>query len=454
MTENEIVGSGDWESRSVSFETASGTAIADRDVYFLQSNFPSGVRDWVLHLRTEGRFRIANPIQLLGTDMASRVVRKTTELNSDLAAQVSLSLRLIQCLEYRGSTRHLIVETWSQEHLRGEKFLENNWTPLAKDLSVSQAESFGLVMEGSGDTEIDSEELYWGTFTALPKVERVFKDGELESLARQLDARIMSNAQLDETVLRRQLVQWNKQRFSDFQLKTPKRKRRELFRRLMSVSVRQCSSLMRQIAFALLLKPMSHGARQAFEFSSKEETLFEIRYGSYSPLGNINIGFLHDYDEHHAELLNELGRALVCDKEEQKVDAAEQKLYQNVQLLDEFRKARKEIRRDQRQKTRLNTRKESPKDTRWERTEPADSREKSPNANLEVRELLEETKLIFDDLKPRCQRRINALIAANIDWEKAAQAENISKKKFKQRFMETTVPNIRRAINRKRQRGN
>ena len=50
MTENEIVGSGDWESRSVSFETASGTAIADRDVYFLQSNFPSGVRDWVLHL--------------------------------------------------------------------------------------------------------------------------------------------------------------------------------------------------------------------------------------------------------------------------------------------------------------------------------------------------------------------------------------------------------------------
>ena len=245
---------------------------------------------------------------------------------------------------------------------------------------------------------------------------------------------------------------FNKERFSNFQLETPKRKRRELFRKLMSVSVRQCSSLMRQIAYALLLKPMSHEAQQAFEFNPKEEKLFEIRYGSHTPLGNINVGFLHEYNERHGELVNALGRALVCDTPEQEIRAAEQELFRNVQLLDEFRKFRKEIRRDQRQQTRLRTQTKSPEDTRWERKEPADTREKPPSDNLEIQELLEESKLIFDELKPRCQKRVRALMAANVDWEKAAESEGVDKKKFRQRFMETTVPNIHRAFNRKSQR--
>ena len=454
MTENPIAGRADWNSRLASFEAVTGTAISDSDICFLQTNYPSGVRDWVLHLRTEKSLRIANPIELLGTDMVSRLIRKTNELDPDLAAQISLSRKLIQCLEYRGSTRHLIVETWSEDHLRGDKFLENNCTQLAKDLSASQAESFKLVMDGSRDAEIDREELYWGTFSALPKVEDTFEDGELEKLAKQLDARIMRDAQQGTAALRKQLKKCNKERFSDFQLETPKQKRRELFRKLMSVSVRQCSSLMRQIAYALLLKPMSHEVQQAFEFKPKEAVLFEIRYGSHTPLGSINIGFLHEYDEHYAGLLNELGRVLVCDTQDQEIHVAEQQLFRNVQLLDEFRKSRKDIRKDQRQQTRLNKRKNPPKDTRWERIEPADTREKAPDANLEIRELLEETKLIFDDLKPRCQKRVKTLLAANVDWEEAAQAEGIDKKKFKQRFMETTVPNIHRAINRKRQKDN
>jgi hypothetical protein len=44
MTRNEISG-GDWESRPDSFEAAADVAIPDGDVCFLQSNFPSGVRD-------------------------------------------------------------------------------------------------------------------------------------------------------------------------------------------------------------------------------------------------------------------------------------------------------------------------------------------------------------------------------------------------------------------------
>ena len=457
MTRNEISG-GDWESRPDSFEAAADVAIPDGDVCFLQSNFPSGVRDWVLHLRTDNHIRIANPIELLGTDTACQLLHATHQRYPDLATQFTFSRLLVQCLEYRGNSRHLVVEPWSERDLRGETFFENNRTQLARDFGVEQAHSFKLFMSGQKQSEKSREEVYWGTFSALPKVEDSFEDEELKRFAVQLSLNVLGEKEGDTVVemssFKKQVKGLWKNYFSEFELDTVKRQRRKLYDRLLSVAVRQSSSLMRQIAYTLLLKGMPQKDHASFEFTRRESKLFEIRYGSHAPLGNINIGFLHEYDEHHADLLNELGRALVCDTPDQQIQVAEQKLFRSVQLLDEYRESRKEIRKDQRRQTRQNKQKKPPKDTRWERVEPVDTREKAPDARLEIHELLEGAKLILDYLKPRCRQRVQALIAADADWAKAAAAESVDERKFQKRFMETTVPNIETAIKRKKQRDN
>ena len=458
MTENEITTSAGWPLRQASFEAAAGVAIADGDVCFLQSNFPSGVRDWVLHLRSDNRFRAANPIELLGTDTACQLLHYIQRSDPDVAAQFAFSRLLVQCLEYRGSTRHLVVEPWSEKDLRGETFFENNRTQLAKDFSVEQANTFKLVMSGLKQSEETEEEVYWGTFSALPKVEDSFEDEELKRFSVQLSRKILGEGGGDVVVemksFKKQVKGLWKCCFEDFDIETPKRQRRKLYSRLLSVAVRQSSSLMRSIAYTLLIKGMAKNQHASFEFSPHESKLFEIRYGSHTPLGNINIGFLHEYDEHHASLLNELGRALVCDTPEQEILNTEQKLFQNIQLLDDFRKSRKEIRKSQRRQTRQANQKKPPNETRWERVEPKDTREKDPEAKLEIRELLEEAKHVLIDLKPRDRQRVQALIEADGDWTKAAASQNVEKRKFRKRFIETTQPNIVKASKRKHQRDN
>ena len=458
MTKNQIAGRGEWEPRQASFQAVRDSAISDSEICFLQSSFPSGVRDWVLHLRSDDGIQVINPIVLLGTDTACQLISRTHKLSPDLAHQFLLSRLLVQCLEYRGFSRHLVVEPWSERDLRGESFFENNRTQLAKDYSIEQAESFKLVMSGLREPARSAEELYWGTFSTLPKVEDSFEDEELKKLAEQLSGRLVvegeGNAVVEIKAFKKRVNGFWSGYFADFELETPKRERRKLFARLMSVAVRQSSSLMRQIAYALLLKGMSQKDRDAFDFTPCEMALFEIRYGSHRPLGNINIGFLHEYDEHHADLLNELGRALVGDCQQKDIENAEKRLYRNVQLLDEFRLARKEIRADQRQTTRENKKKKAPKDAQWKQVEIEDTRTPKPDKRSILLELLEEVILVIDDLKPRCQKRIRILIEAGIDWERAAELSGVEERKFRRRFEETTFPNIQKAIRRKRQRGN
>ena len=420
------------------------------------SNFPCGVRDWVLHLRSDDGVEVINPIMLLGTETACQLIARTHKSSPDVAHQFLLSRLLVQCLEYRGVSRHLVVEPWSEKDLRGESFFENNRTQLARDYSILQAERYQLVMSGREAAGRSAEEIYWGTFSTLPKVEDSFEDEELKKLAAQLSTRLIDegegNATVEIKASKKKVKGFWADYLSDFDLETPKRQRRKLLNRLMSVAVRQSSSLMRQIAYTLLLKAMPQHSRVAFEFTPCEMMLFEIRYGSHRPLGNINVGFLHEYDEHHAHLLNELGRALVSDFPKQKIEIAEGNLYRNVQLLDEFRLARKEIRSNERQTTRENKKRKAPKDTKWTQVEIEDTRSPKPDRRSILMELLEEVNLVIDDLNSRCQKRIRILIEAGVDWERAAELSGVEEKKFKRRFEETTFPNIEKAIRRKRQR--
>ncbi len=458
MEKTQLTGGDGWNAREQSYAAMAEIAILDRNVVFKKTTFQSGVRDWVMHLRTTDGVKVANPIELLGTNIACRLLKKICVDAPDQAHQVCLSRLLVQCLEYRGVARHLIIEPWTEQDLKGETFFEGNRTELARDCKFKQAESFRLVMSGGQKSDLPAEELYWGTFSTLPKVEDSFKDADLTKLAVELYSKIVEEGEGDAVVklnsLRRLITSHWKNYFADFQLDVPVRQRRKLFKRLMSVAVRQSSSFMRQVAYALLLKSMSPQARNTFNFSFREETLFSIRYGSYPFLGNINVGFLHEYDEHHAELLNALGGALVGNESDRAIEEAEDNLFRNVQLLDEFRETRKAIRKDQRFTTRDNRQKSPPKETKWKNNEPPDTREKAPDSELITLELIDQAKLILDDLKPRCRGRVLAMIEADADWDEAAKTQGVETFRFRKRFLETTQPNIKKALRRKNQRGN
>ena len=65
---------------------------------------------------------------------------------------------------------------------------ENNRTEFARDCGVEQAHRFQVVMSGEQDSELPSEELYWGSFTTLPQVEDTFTDAESSELCRPVAA--------------------------------------------------------------------------------------------------------------------------------------------------------------------------------------------------------------------------------------------------------------------------
>ena len=185
-----------FENRYVESENLSRTAstvmarkspireIADDEIVVFETRFPSGVRDFVLQQRIDHQtYQVINPLELLGTRMAVRVLNLLGSQSRELAAQFSLSRLLVQCLEYRGNRRHLVVEPWDVEDLRGERIFEGNRTDFARDCGEHQANRFQLIMAGAEEPEMPAGDLYWGTFSTLPTVEDMFDDPDLGEMA-------------------------------------------------------------------------------------------------------------------------------------------------------------------------------------------------------------------------------------------------------------------------------
>ena len=335
------------------------TVINDTEIRVVTDVYPSETRDFIICRQIPGGLQQLNPIELLGTNMAVRVLEHTARTgHEDIAQQNALSRLLTQCLEYRGNRRHLVCEPWTEEDLRGDTMFERNRTELARDCGAEQARRFNVVMSGEQESDLPSEELYWGSFTTLPQVEETFTDADLQSFANQLEQMLMgegdSHVTLDVTKMRRTVKAAWDNHFTEFNLDVPKRDRRPLFKRLMSVAIRQASNLTERIAFAFVLRSLGPAAlhRDQSTFSEREKKLFELRYGNCEALGKINIGFLYEYDELHAELINQFANSLIDDKPDDAWLQAETNLRRHVQLLGELRDLRRFVRADQRKSTR------------------------------------------------------------------------------------------------------
>ena len=424
--------------------------IAESDIVILQNNYPSGVRDWIFHRVDEnGSLAVMNPIELLGSDRASKVLAKVSAKSQSQAATFSLSRLLVQCLEYRNNNRHLKSKSWDEADLKGENFWADNRTALARDCSVKQAEQFELVMTGQVATTQSAESQYWGAFSALPPVPDEFHDKLLWEFAKQILSRIegceIGELSLDIRTLRTQVKGWWKTNFQDFQMKLGgkelrERDRRKVFKRLMSVAVRQSSSMTWQIAFEILQTALAAEPM----FSTREAKLFEIRYGSYESLGKINVGFLYGDGPLHSNLLNALGKSLVSESADQEYEKAEVDLYRHVQLLEKSRNKQKRIAAAKRKETRDRKPKRGPgKRTRRQAKFQEDTAALPPDSNMM---LIEELRFIADRLRPMHRERVQALITAKGDRVLAAKLCGVSTQKFNQQYRQSTKQRVNEAL--------
>ena len=426
--------------------------IAESDIIILQNSYPSGVRDWVFcRENKDGSPDAINPIELLGLDRACEVLNKVCDKSQSQAVTFSLSRLLVQCLKYRNNTRHLVVEPWDETNLTGESFLKNR-TDLARDCSVVQAERFKLVMAGQVEAEKSAEEQYWGAFSALPIVPDRFKDELLWEFAKQMLAKIEGNGVGNVTVnissLKTRVERWWKDEFFDFELKfggkeLRPRDRRGIFKRLMSVAVRQSSTMTWQIAFDILAGVL--GSEPTF--SEQEKKLFEIRYGSYEPLGNINVGFLYGDGDLHADLLNALGKSLVIASVAGEYGKAEENLYRSVRLLGESRDWQKKILARKRKESRDRKQRKSPgRGKRKQAKYQADKKAKSPDSDALREEFLEGLRTIADSLKPKHSKRVKALIDSNGCRADAAKICGVSTKTFNRQYRQSTKAHVNKAL--------
>ncbi|TWT97285.1 hypothetical protein Pla100_24350 [Neorhodopirellula pilleata] len=430
------------------------SAIRDTEIRVVTDRYPSETRDFVICKQIPNGVQQLNPIELLGTDMAVRLLKFTARTgDEDIARQNTLSRLLTQCLEYQGNRRHLICEPWTEDDLRGDTMFENNRTEFARDCGVEQAHRFQVVMSGEQDSELPSEELYWGSFTTLPQVEDTFTDASLQSFADQLQQMMMGNGDspvtLDVMQMRRNVkTAWDNQ-FKEFDLDVAIRDRRHLFKRLMSVSIRQTSNLTQRIAFAFVLKNLGSTAlqRDRSTFSEREQKLFDLRYGNCEALGRINIGFLYEYGELHAELINQFANSLISDKPEVAWQQAETNLRRHVQLLGELRDLRRFVRADQRKSTRdRGTRKLPRPRIDAGSGEEADARAAAPDDKLLEIEMLNELKRVVNRLKPRDRKRAQALIDSGGDRGLAAESLGLTRRSFNDQFRQTVRPNLKKEI--------
>ena len=406
---------------------------------------PNGVRDFQLVRFVEhGCFEALNPLELLDTRTAVMILEKLRQTDGANPNGWALSRLLVQCLEYSRNRRHLISESWDEEMLRGEYLTKDSQGDFARDLQREQARLFRLVRE-SDEESLEPDADYWGTFTPLPAVPDQFEDGDLDKLADQLLHRITD--QLDETgsvelmPMRRTIAAWWQEYFDDFDLPVRKRERRNLFKKLMSVAVRQASSMTERIAFTMVLRDANAEDRERGLFRNEaERKLFNLRYGACEALGNINIGFLYDCGERHAELINNLASSFVSGSEDA-WQAAERELQEEIYLLGSAREKARQVEANRKRERRQQRAANAPGPTVSPNNQPDPRPTGDSETLLRLRDRRDRVLAALES-RPRDHTRLRAFLDHDGDYVAAAESLGLDAERFRRQFLQTTMSQV------------
>ncbi len=441
----------EFSSPNVEYRLRRGRSLLDTDYVTMTNEYSGGFIEYVIYKRIDDKtLEAINPLELLDTRTAVNVLAALREIPGSHPNSWALSRLLVQALEYSRNRKHLISEPWDEQTLSGEQLTQIANTDLAKDLKTEQRHECKLIRStGVAPENIESD--YWGAFSKLPSVEDSFQDSELQAFCDQMLEQLTANLNADgviETVDIRQLIKtWWSENFASFNLTTIKRNRRKLFHRLMSVSVRQVSTMLERIAFAVVLRDASFEARATSLFrSDRERKLFDLRYGAVPALGNINIGFLYDCGDLHASLINDLAHALVFSATDEVWKTAQANLQEHVYLLGSVRKKATQVEAARKAERRGQFAKSKPAPT-VQAQQHADPLATRPGEISDQGELIRENyEAVMPLLKERDQIKIQAFIDSGGDFGKAAAEVGLTKIQFKRSWNETVLKNIRTAI--------
>jgi hypothetical protein len=389
-------------------------------------------------------------MELLALDRVARLVERIGREDAPLALNLALARLLIPALQVQRAGRHLVLEPWAEPDLCGQTLVADAPIDLARDLAAEQAREQAAVASGKFSPDGSLATLLWSAVTGLPHLPQQFVDDDMATLARALYLDLvpagsgMAGADPREVV--RRVERLDRDGFAELDIGLTKKKARSAFRRLMAMAVRYAGQLIGDTAEKLISNTLDEtGCRPLTE---KEQAVIALRYGADRNLGDINVAFLLPCGPRVKELLEEYLRALLGYSTGQSPHDVLEKLKQEMYLLGQFRRRRKQARAAERRQQR--ERHADPVPVGW-RVDPGNQRDvgsPDPEHELHSREEVEGLRDLLRSLKgrglkPRDAERLGALIDCGGDRKAAADRLGLDLKTFSRRLRQTTLPAVR-----------
>jgi hypothetical protein len=360
---------------------------------------------------------------------------------------VALCRLLVPQLAYRGSGRHLVVENWREDDLRGESLRGRPDNVFARDLSAEQARDWRLVSGGERPDEGSLAELAWRSFTMLPELEDRFEDPRLGEFTRALHQTLVPHGhgflEVQPAQVSSQVSQLRQSGFEELRLPYSRRRLNRLFRKFLAVTLRWSGQLTGVVVEELIRERDPDLVR---ELRETEEGLLALRYGAPRILSDINIGYLFGCGEIFADLINDYGTAHVISDYPEHLDEAAENLGDFFYLVSQFLERRRAVRAHQRRELRQRRVRRLPDgaERRQAQNEPDES-ERTPPEEAVAREGVEMFCEVLPALHERDQRRLQAYIDADGDRRIAADSLGIGLTAYSRQLRQTVFPNVRRA---------
>ena len=408
--------------------------------------FPNGTRDFQF-VFPETEEATGRALPFLFTDRAPWLLERIEQVEPHAAKQVFLAQLLSCCLEYRGNRRHLVVENWGHKEIDGTS-IRSGTDNFRQKLSLEQAEEFRLVTsEGQLPPSGTLAEVFWDAHVTTPRLPSVFEDEEMGDMAlallNELNPNSDSRNELKTSEIRSTIWRMWSNEFADLDLKISKRERRQVFKRLMSATIRFASQFNGKIARVYVLDCIRQGETGSTDISSIESKLIELRYGGRPSLEDVNVALFFGSDGLYRGLVNDYGQAL-AQGTESAIEDCEQLLAGYFTLLRSSRKRQRVADTTERRERRQRHQDFLPAPRIQAQDQPDYKAQDPSNSCAEIPSEL--MTILKPELKDRDWNRLEAIVEADWNWKLAAERLKTTRTKLRKQWHETIRKNVLKAL--------
>jgi hypothetical protein len=417
----------------------------ESDISIIPAVLPGGTRDFLI-LRPENsdHWRLLHVVELLSLNRVARTIAQIQQTQPDLAHNLALARLMHWRLQFRGSGRHFAVEPWTEDHLRGTLLTANVRTVFADELKREQARDYLEITTRQQHPPGGTSELFWRAVVDLPELPATSDDPELGRFAKALYLHLVPDGTGMVEVTRQEFAEkvnalWNSG-FAALGLKVQARKLRQVFRRLLSLTVHWGGQMAGTAAKGVVLAKKVAGNRP---LTDREERLLELRYGACQVLGGVSFGFLNNCGPNMGSLITEYAYQIATGTEAE-VNEAEECLRRFAYLVANFRARRKDARADYKRDRRERRADRMTGGFRKPPEEQTDPSVPDPAQLAALHDELEAVRTIITRLKPGNADRMKALLDCGGDRRAAAETLGLDLKTYSRQLRQTVFPAMRR----------